>query len=241
MTVTGREHRRSGADPPFWNERNWVLSAVFLAGAVLLATVVWLTRDTGADPADPGPAAVERRPAEAGACPPGRTVASGPAVPPGDVTWRTLDAGKRVPVSASEGPSTAGPVLRCFARTPMGAVLAAHVIPTQLGGPEWRAVADRQVVTGRGREVLVARLDAATGSTAVRGGGSYAGYALLRYAPEAARVQVLVRSGSGGYVATVVELRWDGGDWKVAPTRTGAVHTSAEVITGSAGFTLWRS
>ncbi|MFE0588400.1 hypothetical protein [Micromonospora echinospora] len=242
MTGPGRSRRRSGSEQPFWSERSWLLSAAFLAGAMLLTVVVWVDRDTDEGPAGPGgpPVAVGLPTADAQVCPPGQTVTSGPATPPGDVTWQVVDSGKRIPVSASQGPTrTGGPLLRCFARTPMGAVLAAHVIPTGLGGPDWAAVADRQVVPGRGREVLLARLAVAAETTA-RGGGSYLGYDLVRYAPESAQVRLLVQSGSGGYASTLVELRWDGGDWKVLPSRTGAVHTGSAAVTGSAGFTLWR-
>ncbi|WP_194820823.1 hypothetical protein [Micromonospora sp. S-DT3-3-22] len=230
---------RSPADPPFWTERGWLLSVAFLAGMALLAAGVWAsgaTRQTSVDP-------VARTAAEAqvAQCPPRPVVAAGPAVPPDDVTWRTLDGGDRVPVSATQGPSrTADGVLGCFAHTPIGAVLAAHAVPTQLAGPAWRAVADRQVLPGPGRDVLVARLEAVAGVVTSRGGGSYAGFALVRYAADAAQVQLLVKTGAGGYVATLVAVRWEAGDWKLTPSRAGVVHTSLGTVTGSAGYTLWR-
>ncbi|SCG38437.1 hypothetical protein [Micromonospora rifamycinica] len=230
---------RSPADPPFWTERGWLLSVAFLAGMALLAAVAWVSSGgTGQTPVDP----VGRTTAEQVAqCPPRPVVAAGPAVPPDDVTWRTLDGGDRVPVSATQGPSrTADGVLGCFAHTPIGAVLAAHAVPTQLGGPAWRAVTDRQVLPGPARDVLVARLEAAAGVVTSRGGGSYAGFALARYAADTARVQLLVKTGAGGYVATLVELRWDAGDWKLVPSRAGVVHASIGTVTGSAGYTLWR-
>ncbi|MFJ8688715.1 hypothetical protein [Micromonospora wenchangensis] len=230
---------RSPADPPFWTERGWLLSVAFLAGMALLAAGVWVSGATRQTPVDP----VARTAAEAqvAQCPSRPVVAAGPAVPPEDVAWRTLDGGDRVPVSATQGPSrTADGVLGCFAHTPIGAVLAAHAVPTQLAGPAWRAVADRQVLPGPGRDVLVARLEAAAGVVTSRGGGSYAGFTLVRYAADAARVQLLVKTGAGGYVATLVELRWDAGDWKVAPSRAGVVHASLGTVTGSAGYTLWR-
>ncbi|MFJ6197329.1 hypothetical protein [Micromonospora sp. NPDC092111] len=236
--MTGGERRRSTTQRPYWSERSWILSVAFLGGMVLLAGVLWLARSAGGPAADPVARTAVGQVAQ---CRPGPVVASGPAVPPDDVTWRTLDGGDRVPVSAAQGPSrTADGALSCFAQTPIGAVLAAHAVPTQLAGPNWRAVADRQVLPGPGRDVLVARLDAASGTVTSRGGGSYAGFAVVRYSVEAARVQLLVKTGAGGYVATLVDLRWDGGDWKVAPSRAGAVYASIGAVTGSAGYTLWR-
>ncbi|MEU7979328.1 hypothetical protein AB0B63_12435 [Micromonospora sp. NPDC049081] len=229
---------RSPADPPFWTERGWILSVAFLAGMALLAAGAWMSGSARETPADP---VARDAAAQVAQCPPRTVVAAGPAVPPDDVAWRTLDGGDRVPVSATQGPSrTADGVLGCFAHTPIGAVLAAHAVPTQLAGATWRTVADRQVVPGPGRDVLVARLGAAAGVVTSRGGGSYAGFALARYAADTARVQLLVKTGAGGYVATLVELRWDAGDWKVAPSRAGVVHASLGTVTGSAGYTLWR-
>ncbi|MEU1603147.1 hypothetical protein [Micromonospora matsumotoense] len=229
---------RSSADPPFWTERGWILSVAFLAGMGLLAAGAWLSGSAGGTGVDP---VARTAVAQVAQCPPRPVVAAGPAVPPDDVAWRTLDGGDRVPVSATQGPSrTADGVLGCFAHTPIGAVLAAHAVPTQLAGATWRTVADRQVLPGPGRDVLVARLEAAAGVVTSRGGGSYAGFTVARYAADAARVQLLVKTGAGGYVATLVELRWDAGDWKVVPSRAGVVYASIGTVTGSAGYTLWR-
>ncbi|WP_328346452.1 hypothetical protein [Micromonospora sp. NBC_00421] len=230
--------RRSPSDAPFWAERGWILSVAFLAGMTLLAAGAWASGATRETPVDP---VARTAVAQVAQCPPRPVVAAGPAVPPEDVTWRTLDGGDRVPVSATQGPSrTADGVLGCFAHTPIGAVLAAHAVPTQLAGSAWRAVAERQVLPGPGRDVLVARLEAAAGVVTSRGGGSYAGFALVRYAADAAQVQLLVKTGAGGYVATLVEVRWDAGDWKLVPSRAGVVHASIGAVTGSAGYTLWR-
>ncbi|MEU5903086.1 hypothetical protein ACFY2Q_17085 [Micromonospora sp. NPDC000316] len=245
MTDGGRRWSEDGK-PPFWTERGWIVSAVFLAGAVLLSGMVWIGGLGGDDSADlGGQAAAGPAKQPAPPCPTTSTVASAPAQPPAptkppaDVSWRAVDVGYQVPVSASQGPlRIEGGVLRCFAHTPIGAVLAAHIIPVKLDGPDWQTVADLQVLPGQGREVLTARLDRVVNNNR-RGGGNYAGYAVDAYTPEAATVQLLVH-GAGSYMASRIELRWDDGDWKLAPSRVGVVFESIGTVASSRGFSVWR-
>lgn len=231
----GISRRRSGDDPPFWRQQGWILSVAFIVGSALLAVTIGVTGRGGARPgASTGGATVPPVP-----CPSGVPVSPTSTLPPDDLTWLVLESGKRVPVSASIGPRLSnGQVLRCFAHTPMGAVLAAHVVPTQLGEPGWRATVHHQVIAGTGRDVLAGRLDFATPGT---GGshGAYVGYSVVRYSPEAALVRLLVKTTAGQHVATVVDVRWDAGDWKIQPTRVGEVRTPSESVLGNAGFTMW--
>lgn len=239
MTGTGRRWSEGGS-PPFWTERGWIVSAVFLAGAVLLSGLVWLA-GLGGDATAEAEARAAGEPAirSAPPCPETPAVASAPTEPPADVAWRAVGVGYQVPVSASEGPlRIEGGVLRCFAHTPIGAVLAAHIIPVTLDGPDWRTVAELQVLPGQGREVLTARLERVV-TTNRRGGGSYAGFAVDAYSPEAATVQLLVQ-GAGSYMASRVEVRWDGGDWKLAPSRVGVVFEPVGTVASSRGFRVWR-
>ncbi|MEU1590656.1 hypothetical protein [Micromonospora sp. NPDC005710] len=229
----GNSRRHDGEDPPFWRQQGWILSVAFIVGSALLALAIGLTGGGGASPrATVGGATVPE-------CPGGVPLSPTSTVPPDDLTWLVLETGKRVPVSASIGPRHSdGQVLRCFAHTPMGAVLAAHVVPTQLGERGWRATVDQQVIAGTGREVLAGRLDFATPGV---GGshGAYVGYTVVRYTPEAALVRLLVKTTAGQHVATVVDVRWDAGDWKVQPSRVGEVRTPSESVLGNAGFTMW--
>jgi hypothetical protein len=134
------------ADLPFWQQRGWQFSAVFLAVMLVCAGVVTVVSggpDSGAgavserrsarSPAASVPTA--RGPAAAA---PTTPIRSTPVQPPTDVTWQPLNGGK-IPLSATAGPLlTSGPVLWCFAHTPMGAVMAANVIPRQMSGGDWR-------------------------------------------------------------------------------------------------------
>ncbi|MFI9644107.1 hypothetical protein ACIG87_29325 [Micromonospora sp. NPDC051925] len=234
----GNSRGRSGEDPPFWRQQMWILSVAFIVGSALLAAAIGLTGGGGAPAGSATGGGAMTAPVP---CAAGVPAAPTSTLPPDDLTWQVLESGKRIPVSASNGPRYAdGQVLRCFAHTTMGAVLAAHVVPTQLGEQGWRATVAQQVIAGTGRDVLAGRLDFATPG-AGRSHGSYAGYSVVTYSPQAASVRLLVRTTAGQYVATVVEVRWDAGDWKVQPSRVGEVRTASETVTGNAGFTMWKN
>ncbi|MGC4769039.1 hypothetical protein ACLQ25_08640 [Micromonospora sp. DT44] len=230
----GNGRRRSAEDPPFWRQQGWILSAAFIVGSALLAAAIGLTGRDGESVGLTTGGEVTRPP-----CVSGTPAAPTSTLPPEDLTWQVLESGKRIPISASDGPREAdGQVLRCFAHTPMGAVLAAHVVPTQLGERGWRATVEHQVMAGKGRDVLVGRLGFATPG-AGGGHGSYVGYRVVTYSPEAALVRLLVQTTAGQHVATDVDLRWDAGDWKIQPSRVGEVRTPSETVLANAGFTMW--
>ncbi|MFF3326363.1 hypothetical protein [Streptomyces sp. NPDC002889] len=251
----GRNRRNAGAESPFWKQQGWVLSAAFLAVALVMAAVTWLT--TGDDgPAGPDAAAGKKGPlspaAEKGGegqrgdgrpdgCRTDDSNKAKPTASPGDVEWRPLNIA-RVPVSASAGPLRfSGPVMWCFAHTPMGAVMAAHIIPTHMSGSDWRTVTEQQLVASPGRDIFVAQRstvpESARNGSAV---GSYAGFAVTSYSQDAATVQLLIKNGSGGYGSTFVAVKWDGGDWKVQARSSGALYTSMTTVSGNAGFTMWK-
>ncbi|MEU9344695.1 hypothetical protein AB0D74_26210 [Streptomyces sp. NPDC048278] len=249
---------------PFWRQRSWQLSAGFFAVVLFVAAVVALTRSGGSGSGDGTVSArggqVVALPTMNGGRPEGCATDDGtgdgtgdgteggtgggdttpPTAVPTDVQWRDL-SGSRVPVSASAGPTmTTGPVWWCFAHTPTGAALAAHVIPSQMSGSAWRTVARMQVVAGRGRDLFVTQRATvpdtprgASGSSA-----SYAGFSVVSYRKSAATVALLIKTASG-YAATNVGLRWDDGDWKVAPAADGSLHTPVQTVSGTGGFLLW--
>ncbi|MGW0872145.1 hypothetical protein ACWD3Z_16845 [Streptomyces sp. NPDC002740] len=242
--------RHHGEDPfalPFWRQRGWLLAAGFLAAALALSLLALVTRgDTpplletasAAGPLTDAASDTTGRPA---GCATGDGDRATPEAPPADVRWRTL-GGTRVPVSAAAGPTQeTGPVLWCFARTPMGAVLAAHVIPAQMTSPDWRAVTRDQVVAGFGRDLFVSqRGSISEARLKTRRNGTYAGFLLAEYSPAAATVDVLIKSPDGPYFSTSVRLLWSGGDWKVRPANDGGLHTELSSVSGTDGFVLWK-
>ncbi|MFJ2257212.1 hypothetical protein ACIOKD_02520 [Streptomyces sp. NPDC087844] len=241
---------RDGADPfaaPFWKERGWLLAAGFLAAALALSLLALVTRpDTpplletasAAGPLTQGAAGSGGRPT---GCATDDGDRADPGAPPADLRWRTL-GGTRVPVSAAAGPTEkTGPVRWCFAHTPMGAVLAAHVIPAQMTSSDWREVTRDQVVAGFGRDLFVSQRGSFSDARLkTRRNGSYAGFLLADYGSDDATVDVLIKSPDGPYFSTSVRLQWSGGDWKVLPANDGGLHTELTSVGGTDGYVLWK-
>ncbi|MEU0360424.1 hypothetical protein [Streptomyces cyaneofuscatus] len=253
LRVPGRT-TDDGPAPPFWRQRGWRFSAGFTVLAVAAGLITLGVRGAGTalpraeldaskplvKAAAPGGPEAGRAAGRPDGCSTDDRVASLPRSAPTDVTWRQV-AGVDVPTSASAGPLLAGGSLWwCFARTPMGAVMAAHVVPVKLGDAGWRAVAERQTVPGRARNFLVSKRSRLPDEASVRGAGSFAGFAVPSFSPSEARVDLLVRNGQGGLFTTTVSLVWSEGDWKVVPRPDGTLSGSLAPVQGSRGFVMWK-
>jgi hypothetical protein len=247
--VFGRNRTPADPERPYWSQRSWQISAGFLGLVVLMAGVAWLVSDgdgsQNGTPAARGPlseaVAADGRPE---GCRTDDSAKELPGKPPADIRWERLTVGK-APLSASAGPvRTTGPVRWCFARTPMGAVLAAHVIPAQMSGAHWRTVAEQQVVEGIPRRMFIAQRETlpepVPGAGSTQQSGSFVGYRLTAYSADAATVQLLLKDPAGTYGTTSVSVRWDGGDWKITPEPTGSLYTQPAPVTGNAGFAMWK-
>ncbi|MGW3283886.1 hypothetical protein ACWDR3_04465 [Streptomyces sp. NPDC001002] len=255
-----RRERQAGRDTgqiehpgPYWKQRGWQVSAGFLGIVLLVGGIVALTSGPD-DQGDRVNKVVADGPLSGKAVlTDGRPLgcrtddSAGDALPqaaPTDVRWRMLGI-SRVPVSAAAGPTKIEKNLWwCFAHTPTGAALAAHIIPSQMSGSGWRVVTKQQVVAGQGRDLFeftratVQDTDVRDSSTSV---ASYAGFAVTSYSSEAATVRLLMK-GDQGYMATAIQLRWSGGDWKVQPNDDdGSLHSPVSSVQGTDGFVLWGS
>lgn len=249
MGILKRGEQRSEESGPYWKQRSWQASAGFLALVVVLGVTATLTSgsgtaDRGGASASKGPLSgtVTKKDGRPAGC---RTDDSaGDAIPtsvPKDISWHTLGIG-RVPVSTSAGPTRMqGAVWWCFAHTPMGAVLAATDIPTQMSGTQWRTVTDQQVVAGQGRELFVFQRTAVPdtdGSDTAPTTSSYAGFRVTSYTDRAATVGLLIKNDQG-YAKTTVYVRWSGGDWKIQPDESGGLYSQLASEQSAVGYTLW--
>ncbi|MET7703909.1 hypothetical protein [Streptomyces sp. NPDC005485] len=261
MLNSGRSRGGSGEwEQPFWQQRGWILSAGFLLVLLVLAVFTMATHDdkpAGAA-ADPTPTATatkddddhsgdkgsgggsDTRPA---GCRTDDKDQAKPAKVPADFHWKADGTGL-VPVSKTSGPlKYDGPVWSCFAHTPMGAVLAAHSITDHLSYPGWRTVVDRQVVPGAGRDALISSRsqddDKPTSGKADAGG--YAGFSVLAYNKEEATVMLLLRGPNAAYGSASVSVRWQDGDWKLAPDADGTVYAGMAQVGGTKGFVTWEA
>jgi hypothetical protein len=257
MLNSGRPQGGSGEwEQPFWQQRGWILSAGFLLVLLVLAGFTMVSGGDGRPAAasggpghGPTPSAdADRGGGRPDARPAGcRTDDSDQAKPtraPKDFTWKADGTGL-VPVSRTVGPLTFhGPVWSCYARTPMGSVMAAHAITDHLSYPGWREVVDRQVVPGAGRDALV-ESRAAAGDKPTSGapdGGGYAGFTVLSYDKKKSTVMFVVRvPGKDAYGTASVTLRWLDGDWKLAPDADGTVYSGMSQISGTKGFVTWEA
>ncbi|WP_406166548.1 hypothetical protein [Streptomyces sp. NBC_00996] len=249
-----RRERRVEESGPYYKQRNWQLSAGFLGVAVVVGLIVTMVSGNDTTTPDRAKAATSDGPlsddsdnsAAKDSRPHGcRTDDSaGAALPtaaPKDVERRKLGV-SQLPVSASAGPTRiSGDLWWCFAHTPTGAALAATIIPSQMSGSNWRTVTERQVVAGSGREMWEFKRatvkDIDSENTDVTP-ASYVGFEVTSYKSSAASVKLLLKS-SQGFAATTIDLRWNGGDWKVLPDGDGSLHTPVSSISDTNSFILW--
>jgi hypothetical protein len=181
--------------------------------------------------------------------------ASGPigSVPPDDLSWVSV-AGATVPVSTMAGPrDSAGGRARGFARTPLGAVLAAVHISVRLCPQAGPAVFEPTLigqVVGADKDGLAAQLaedyQAARaqlglpyGAPAGRLYSTTTGYQVEMQGADAATVLLLIEGpgqDGGVLVALATHVQWTGSDWVLeAPTR-GDWSTVASVVTDPSGY-----
>ncbi|WP_411081839.1 hypothetical protein [Streptomyces sp. cmx-18-6] len=260
--MSPRSQRSSSGEweKPFWQQPGWLLSAGFFLVLALLGAFVVFADDDGDTNAGPGSGATtapstdptqdapsgepsngteDPRPA---GC---RTDDSDQAVPPkspADLKWKVYQA-DLVPVSATAGPlQYNGVVWSCFARTPLGAVLALHSITSKMSGSEWRTVADKQIASGPGKDAFVATRSKDTDESAAGAPGSdgtYIGFSMLTYTKDQATAMLLIRIADGKYGAATASVVWEDGDWKLRPTLKGSLTENITFVGGSEGFVLW--
>lgn len=234
-----------GQTQPFWKQRGWLLAAAFLAVAVIISLVAVATgggasRQQMAGARGPLSGRMVGATGRPAGCHTDDRVERTPVSPPSDLRWRTI-GGTRVPLSRSAGPTqSSGPVLWCFAHTPMGAIMAAHVIPAQMTSPNWRTVAGQQIVSGFGRDLFVSqRGSISQADMQTRKNGTYAGFLFSNYTADSALVEVLIKSPDGRYFHTSVSMIWSGGDWKVKPGSDGGLHSELASVSGPDGYVRW--
>jgi hypothetical protein len=231
-----------------------------LAAAALLIVVGGLALAASAClPARGGAAARPAPPAG-----PGRIAGTGgrnrplvPQVSLAGLRWSGF-YGVELPSSVVAGPrETRGGIAAGFARSPLGALLAAVNIGVRANaqwGPRIFAAVIRGQVTGPGAAALLAGCQAsyaqASQSEGVTGGGPLGdvdvaeeAFRWVTYTPAAAVID-LVSAGPGGQGTTVrastrIEVVWDGGDWKVTAPPGGDWGNAATVLSSLRGYTVF--
>ncbi|MER8069071.1 hypothetical protein ABTZ59_12340 [Streptomyces sp. NPDC094034] len=245
-----RSYTGAGEPRSPWLRPGFVLAAAFIGFVAVVAGAVVLT----ADPAGRDDTLPASRPSANGATAPAASAPAGdegcpelpdrrqelPTAAPRGVTW-ALFGTVALPTSEESGPAVVGDdVARCYARTPVGALLATSQISVRhLAADDWRKVTRLQTV-GAGRDAYVAgRTEAEkTSRTDPDGGvhGQIAGFRFVTYDDSTAVVQTVWRFPDGALRAAITTVLWLDGDWRLEYPADPA----APVPVGSlAGFTEW--
>lgn len=158
-----------------------------------------------------------------------------------DAQWQ-FQGTTAYPTSATYGPGDTNEdgVRYCFQHSPEGALFAAANAAVQGSDPSiassWIEYFLAEDVPGRvGLVSEVAR--GASPETRM----NIAGFRILQYDGESARIDLAVRavgSGNTAYASTVYDLVWENGDWKLSPESTSNPLRIAE-IPDPAGYIAW--
>ena len=170
--------------------------------------------------------------------------------------WRNF-YGVELPYSAAGPRYTSGGIAAGFARTPLGALLAAVNIGVRANaqwGPRIFTAVIRGQVTGPDAAVLLANCQAAYGqasqSDGVTGGQPLGdvdvteeAFRWVTYTPAAAIIE-LVSAGPGPQGTTVrastqIQAVWAGGDWKVIAPPGGDWGSAATALSSLRGYTAF--
>ncbi|MEE1940988.1 hypothetical protein V1L54_16515 [Streptomyces sp. TRM 70361] len=258
MTEPGNRAADEPRSP--WLRTGFVLAAAFLGFVAVIGAAIAIGSDTPAPgtPAGAGATTAEAPGSRARTADPPRSApASGdagagcpeltderqdvPTSAPAGVTW-TLYQAVALPSSEAAGPAVAGAdVARCYARTPVGALLATSQISVRyLAAEDWRKVTRTQLV-GAGRDAYLADRAGAerTAPPGGRGGaahGQIAGFRFVTYNDTTAVIQTVWRFPDGRMQAATTTVLWRDGDWRL---EYPAVPAAPVPVDSLAGYTQW--
>ena len=219
----------------------WVAAAVVLAIIVTGVVVAWriATRPQTPEPGVVTPAATA--PVTEGSCPDGPVEMSGTATTGPDATW-VLVGKMAAPTVADAGPAVVDEdgYRHCYARTPVGALVAAVNLAAMGSEPSLVGrLASDALVPGALRDRLLASPQPSSSST---GGGQLRGFRMVSYDGSKAVVELGMQANNGGYGSVMVELVWHDGDWRYGVRGDGAAQDLAVTYSwppSLVGFILW--
>jgi len=163
-----------------------------------------------------------------------------PTGPPSGVSW-ALTKGVGVPSSPTDGPTLHGAagVAYCYARTPLGAVLAASNLGQGTGTDAaiQQAGAEHSIVPNEYSAAAAAQNDSSPTPTGVQ----LAGFRVISYTADQASVALAYSmvSQPGSYPQLTLALQWYQGDWRVVPQPGPSVAVTNSRATTLAGFVPW--
>ncbi|GAA2427067.1 hypothetical protein GCM10010191_44780 [Actinomadura vinacea] len=227
----------------------FTLSAGFLAVVALLPVGI-LIRDSGTQQAEPRGSATSRpqQPSAGnsnGSTPTCRPTDARRLVPrkaPAGVAWQIYKT-VALPYSRTAGPLVLeGEIARCYAPTPAGALIAAAQISTRSAfSDEWRAVTERQVVPGPGRDAFIKEFGRTRPGNSIKPGslGQIAGFKFISYSQHAAEIELVMRFFTGRMSANALTVKWSGSDWQLEFSSNGSTDAQGRTIPSLDGYILW--
>ncbi|MFF7987741.1 hypothetical protein ACFZDK_53400 [Streptomyces sp. NPDC007901] len=243
----------AGESPSPWLRTGFVLAAAFVGFVAVIGGAVVITsggsEDGSAASATPTGGAADA-PADTDTGPGTAADISCPAlsdhdqeVPetaPSGVSWSLYDA-VALPASRTAGPAVAGKdVARCYAHTPVGALLASSQISVRyLAADDWRSVTRTQTV-GAGRDAYIADRTTAEKTAAPdeesTTHGQIAGYRFVTYHDSTAVIDTVWRFPGGQMQAATTTVLWHEGDWRLEFPAVPAAPTPVDSL---AGYVPW--
>lgn len=170
-------------------------------------------------------------------------MAGGLDEPPEGTEWE-LAGTIAAPSVEGQGPGTVDDdgYRSCFARTPLGAVLAAANWTAMSSDPELAdVVAERALAEGPGREAALADGGTSTGASEDEGVSiQVAAFRVISYDGEEASVQIAYTSSYGLDMVFPLDLRWEDGDWKNVLADDGEPATPPYPVESLSGFVRWQ-
>lgn len=173
-----------------------------------------------------------------------------PTVAPNGVTW-SLFHEALLPMSATAGPVRAdGEAVRCFAHTPVGALIAAAQITTRYSfADDWQLVMARSLAPGPERDEgrtarLAAEAAAATSQPSGTGGTvmQLAGFKFVSYTDDTAVIQVMRATDDKLHMSSVLyTIKWVDGDWRLQLQSGGKPAAMVQKESSLSGFVPWQA
>ncbi|WP_326686982.1 MULTISPECIES: hypothetical protein [unclassified Streptomyces] len=253
---------RAGTDEPRspWLRSGFVLAAAFIGFVVVIGSVVLFTSDssgrgdgsTAASASEtgtpqPGDGATESPPSVStdgggASCPRladrQRDV---PTAAPKGVGWKLFHT-VALPASKAAGPAVMDEdVARCYAHTPVGALLATSQISVRyLAADDWLKVTRAQTV-GAGRKSYIAARTKSESTADPKsqdgaGQGQIAGFKFVTYTSSTAVIQTVWRFPDGRMQAATTTVLWKDGDWRL---EYPADPTAPTAVDSLAGYVSW--
>jgi hypothetical protein len=164
---------------------------------------------------------------------------------PSDLTWKTGAAGLTWPVSKSVGPTkTIDGFDACFARSPLGAALAAQTATySQYDGKHSVSSAlGFYIADSAGKQKSIATSEKQPGAADTRAAGiNPAGFTVDAFTKDRAEVTLVYSypSSSTGYIGMPTSLVWTDDDWKISVLDNGELFTGNLTNPSENDFIPW--